>query len=85
MTKEQLDKAKSIENEINELELDITGYECMVRKLMKGKVVIHVEGIVKFSFNVDKDLGSYMIQHYQEKISNRKERLEILKKQFNEL
>ena len=31
MTKEQLDKAKSIENEMIELELDITGYECMVR------------------------------------------------------
>ena len=85
MTKEQFDKAKSIENEMIELELEITGYECMVRKLMLGKVVIHVEGIVKFSFKVDKNLGSYMIQHYQEKISNRKARLEILKKQFNEL
>ena len=85
MTKEQLDKAKSIENEMIELELDITGYECMVRKLMQGKVVLHVEGIVKFSFKVDKDLESYMIQHYQEKISNRKARMEILKKQFNEL
>lgn len=85
MTKEQLDKAKSIENEMIELELEITVYECMVRKLMQGKVVIHVEGIVKYSFKVDKNLESYMIQHYQEKISTRKARLEILKKQFNEL
>lgn len=29
MTKEQFDKAKSIENEMIELELDITGYECI--------------------------------------------------------
>ena len=85
MTKEQLDKAKSLEQEMIELDLDITGYECMVRKLMEGKVVLHVEGIAKFCFNVDKHLESYMIQHYQEKISNRKARLEILKKQFNEL
>ena len=85
MTKEQLDKAKFIENEMIELELAITGYECMVRKLMQGKVVLHVEGSAKFCFNVDKHLESYMIQHYQEKISNRKARLEILKKQFNEL
>ena len=85
MTKEQLDKAKSLEQEMIELDLDITGYECMVRKLMQGKVVLHVEGIAKFCFNVDKHLESYMIQHYQEKISNRKARLEILKKQFNEL
>ena len=48
MTKEQWDKAKSLEQEMIELDLDITGYECMVRKLMQGKVVIHVEGIVKF-------------------------------------
>ena len=85
MTKEQLDKAKSIENEMIELELAITGYECMVRKLMQGKVVLHVEGIAKFCFNVDKHLESYMIQHYQEKISNRKAKLEYLKKLFNEL
>ena len=85
MTKEQLDKAKSIENEMVELELEITGYECMVRKLMQGKVVMHVEGIAKYSFKVDGNLESYMIHHYQEKLSNRKARLEILKKQFNEL
>ena len=85
MTKELLEKAKELEVDIAELELSSSGYECMVRKLMQGKVVIHVEGIVKFSFKVEKDLESYMIQHYQEKISNRKARLEILKKQFSEL
>lgn len=85
MTTELLEKAKKLENEMIELELDITGYECMVRKLMQGKVVIHVEGIDKYSFKVDKDLKSYMIQHYQEKISNRKAKLEYLKKLFNEL
>ena len=37
MTKEQLDKAKSIENKMVELELDITGYECMVRNSCKEK------------------------------------------------
>lgn len=85
MTKELLEKAKELENEIAELELSITGYECILKKLQHGKAVMLIEGIVRFSFNIDNELGAYMIQHYQNKMSERKIRLELLKKQFNEL
>lgn len=85
MTTELLEKAKELENEISELELSITGYECIVKKLQHGNAVMQIEGIVRFTFNIDKELGAYMINHYQNKISERKIRLELLKKQFNEL
>ena len=42
MTKELLEKAKELEDEIAELELSITGYERIVNKLQHGKAVMRL-------------------------------------------
>lgn len=86
MTTEILEKAKALEKEIAELELDIAGYGCLVKKLEDDEdMVIHIEGITRFSYKVNKELADLMISHYQAKINDRQTSLAILQKQFNEL
>lgn len=86
MTTEVLEKAKALEKEIGSLELDIAGYDYLVKKLEDNEdVVIHIEGITRFSYKVNKELADFMINHYKAKISDRQTSLAILQKQFNEL
>ena len=85
MTTDILEKAKALEKEITELELDITGYECLLKKLQTETVVMHIEGISRFSYKVNGDLVDCMINHYRTKIRKRQFRLETLKKLFLEL
>lgn len=86
MTTEVLEKAKELEKEIGSLELDIAGYDYLVKKLEDDEhVVMHIEGITRFSYQVNKELADFMIAHYKSKISDRQNRLAILKKQFNAL
>lgn len=86
MTTDVLEKAKALEREIASLELDIAGYDYLVKKLEDDEdVVMHIEGITRFSYKVNQELADFMIRHYKEKISDRQTSLAILQKQFNEL